>query len=146
MCRASSGLASENGRESIAGETRFDKIVGRPRITGQSCRNSRCATMRRTVSAYIGLLRAVNLPGHNKIDMAALRELASAIGLKDAQTLLQSGNLVFQSDARGSAQLEQLLEREAARRLGLTTDFFVRSTDEWQSIITGNPFPKEAES
>jgi uncharacterized protein (DUF1697 family) len=102
--------------------------------------------MRRTVAAYIGLLRAVNLPGHNKIDMAALRELASAIGLKDAQTLLQSGNLVFQSDARGSAQLEQLLEREAARRLGLTTDFFVRSADEWQSIITGNPFPKEAES
>jgi uncharacterized protein (DUF1697 family) len=98
------------------------------------------------VTSYIGLLRAVNLPGHNKIGMAALRDLASAIGLKEAQTLLQSGNLVFQSEARASAQLEQLLEREAAKQLGLATEFFIRSNVEWQSIIAANPFPKEAKT
>ena len=99
-----------------------------------------------TVTFHIGLLRAVNLPGHNKIGMADLRDLAVRLGLKDAQTLLQSGNIVFRSDARTSGQLEQLLEREAKKRLGVDTDFFVRSADEWRTLIAANPFPKEAKS
>jgi uncharacterized protein (DUF1697 family) len=96
------------------------------------------------VTFHIGLLRAVNLPGHNKIGMADLRDLAVRLGLKDAQTLLQSGNIVFRSDARTSGQLEQLLEREARKRLGVDTDFFVRTADEWRTLIAANPFPKEA--
>jgi uncharacterized protein (DUF1697 family) len=42
------------------------------------------------------------------------------------------------------ARLERLLEDSAWERLGLTTDIFVRSAKEWQSIIAGNPFPREA--
>ncbi|MFI5267588.1 MAG: DUF1697 domain-containing protein, partial [Chloroflexota bacterium] len=37
-----------------------------------------------------------------------------------------------------------LLE-EAAKRLDLRTDFFVRSVDEWAGVIAGNPFLDEAE-
>ena len=93
----------------------------------------------------VALLRAVNLPSHNKAGMAELRKLFADLGFEDVQSLLQSGNLVFRSDARTSAQLEGLLEAEAKKRLGLETDFFVRTAAEWKAVIAGNPFPEEAE-
>ena len=93
---------------------------------------------------HIALLRAVNLPGHNKVGMADLRDLLVGLGFKDAQTLLQSGNLVFSGGAKTTAALEQMLERAAAKQFGLETDFFVRTAQEWQSVIDANPFPREA--
>jgi uncharacterized protein (DUF1697 family) len=97
------------------------------------------------MTIHIGLLRAVNLPGHNKIGMAHLRELLAALGMQDVRSLLQSGNLVFRSDVHTVAQLERVLEHGAAKRLGLETDFFVRTASDWKAVIAGNPFPEEAE-
>jgi uncharacterized protein (DUF1697 family) len=94
--------------------------------------------------AHIALLRGVNLGGHRAVAMADLRELATALGFTEVRTLLNSGNLVFESTARSSAQLESLLEGEAEQRLGLRTDFHVRSAEDWRSIIAKNPFSAEA--
>jgi uncharacterized protein (DUF1697 family) len=93
---------------------------------------------------HIALLRAVNLGAHNKVGMADLRDLLVGLGFDDAQTLLQSGNLVFSGGGKTAASLEQTLERAAARQLGLETDFFVRTAKEWQGIVDANPFPREA--
>jgi len=96
------------------------------------------------MTTYIGLLRAVNLPGHNKIGMSDLRGLLTGLGMRDVATLLQSGNVVFRSDVRAPSELEILIETAAARRLQLSTDLLVRSHKEWKAIIADNPFPKEA--
>ena len=93
----------------------------------------------------IALLRAINLGSHNPVPMADLRALVTRLGFGDVRSLLQTGNLVFQSDARAAAQLERLLEIEAKQRMRLETDFFVRTGREWRSVIARNPFPKEAE-
>ena len=97
------------------------------------------------MTIQIALLRAINLPDHNKVGMADLRELLTGLGFADARSLLQSGNLVFRSDARTGAPLERLIEGAAKEKLGLDTDFFVRTAEEWKTIIAGNPFPEEAE-
>jgi uncharacterized protein (DUF1697 family) len=94
---------------------------------------------------HIALLRAVNLAGRNKVAMADLRALCTDLGLEHPQSLLQSGNLIFGSDDFTPAELEDLLERGAAERLGLETDFFVRTADEWEVAVRANPFPDEAE-
>ncbi len=94
---------------------------------------------------YVALLRAINLPHHKQVAMADLRDLLTQLGFVDPRSLLQSGNLLFRSGARSGAQLERLLEKEAASRLALETDLFVRSAAEWQSVIAHNPFRKEAE-
>ena len=96
------------------------------------------------MATFIGLLRAINLGSHNKVSMADLRELLAELGMKNPQSLLQSGNLVFETTARATAPLEKLLEAGAARKLGLETAFFVRTAAEWQQAIGDNPFPKEA--
>jgi uncharacterized protein (DUF1697 family) len=94
--------------------------------------------------SYVALLRAVNLPAHNKVGMADLCKVATGLGFESARTLLASGNLVFRGDAGATAKLETALRAETKKRLGLDTDFFVRSVKEWDGIIAGNAFPSYA--
>lgn len=98
------------------------------------------------VTSYIAVLRAVNLPGHNKVGNADLRALMTALDLEEGRTLLQSGNLVFRSALKSTEQLERQLEAAAASRLALETDFFVRTAGEWQAIVDANPFPRKAKA
>jgi uncharacterized protein (DUF1697 family) len=94
---------------------------------------------------HIALLRAINLAGHNEVRMSDLRGLLTGLGFEQVQSLLQSGNLVFRADGRTSTQLERVLEAAVKRRLGLETDFFVRTASDWKAIVAGNPFPEEAQ-
>lgn len=77
--------------------------------------------------------------------MTDLRNFLAGLGMEDVRSLLQSGNLVFNSKVRTGSELERFLETEAIERLSLEVDFFVRTPDEWKSIIRQNPFRKEAE-
>ena len=96
------------------------------------------------MTTHIALLRGINVGGHKQVAMAYLRQLLGNLGFADVQSLLQSGNLVFRSKKRPSARLELLLETESRRRLGLETEFFVRTAEEWQDVIARNPFRAEA--
>ena len=95
------------------------------------------------MTTYIALLRGINVGGHKKVGMAELRAFAGELGLEDARTLLQSGNLVFRHAGQTTpAALEKRLETGAAKRLGLEADFMVRDAQEWTEVIAGNPFPE----
>jgi uncharacterized protein (DUF1697 family) len=78
------------------------------------------------------------------VAMSDLRELATVLGLGEPRTLLQSGNLVFESDRLTGEPLERLLQVECKKRLGLETDVFVRTAKEWRALVSNNPFPDEA--
>ena len=93
---------------------------------------------------YIALLRAINLGAHNRIAMADLKKMLATIGCVDPKTLLLSGNAVFKSKSSSIPKIEQLLETASTKHLKVTTDYFVRSSSEWQDVIKANPFPKEA--
>src|ERR1700730_11619303 len=97
------------------------------------------------MSAHIALLRAVNVGGRKPVIMAELRNLLTEIGFSDVHSILQTGNLVFRGSARRiEDDLEGFVEKEAAKRLDLHTDFFVRPQEEWKRIIADNPFQDEA--
>lgn len=69
----------------------------------------------------VALLRAVNLGPHNKVSMAALRDIAGGLRLSNAQTVVLSGNLVF-DDPKERATAEPLqraiVGREKVRAVG----------------------------
>jgi uncharacterized protein (DUF1697 family) len=95
---------------------------------------------------YIALLRGINVGGNKMVSMAELKAALTALGFSDVSTLLQSGNVVFTGKAARSAALEATLERDIAKRLGVTCDFHVRTADEWSAMIAANPFPAEAKA
>jgi uncharacterized protein (DUF1697 family) len=98
------------------------------------------------MSIHVALLRGVNVGGHNKVAMSDLRNLLGELGLASVKSLLQSGNLVFESDRKTGAALERLLEKETAARLGVSADYIVRSAGELEQAVARNPFPKEAKN
>jgi uncharacterized protein (DUF1697 family) len=60
--------------------------------------------------------------------------------------MLQSGNLVFQVDGRLPNEIEIALAASLLDRLGVQTDVFVRTRDEWEDMIMANPLSEAAVS
>jgi uncharacterized protein (DUF1697 family) len=98
------------------------------------------------MSTHVALLRAVNLGPHNKVAMVDLCRVFADAGMRDARSLLQTGNVLFTSSVSSTPKLERALETAAQKDLGLQTDFFVRTSAEWVALVDANPFPKEATS
>lgn len=96
------------------------------------------------MARHLALLRGINVGGNQLVAMADLRAMFDRLGLGPAQSVLQSGNIVFESEGRTPAQLESLLEAEALKRFKLTAPFFVRTAREWNALVASNPFPKAA--
>jgi uncharacterized protein (DUF1697 family) len=85
----------------------------------------------------------VNVGGRS-LKMADLVSLAGDLGFAYPRTLLQSGNLVFETAEAPDAALERRLEAEARARFGFPIDVIVRSAEEWRGVIAKNPFPDAA--
>jgi uncharacterized protein (DUF1697 family) len=97
------------------------------------------------VTRYAALLRGVNVGGRKPVAMADLRSTVAELGFANVATLIQSGNLVFDSARRREpASVAAQLETELARRLDLETAVFVRTGDELTGVIASNPYVDEA--
>ncbi|MES2056187.1 MAG: DUF1697 domain-containing protein [Pseudomonadota bacterium] len=83
------------------------------------------------------LLRGVNLGGR-KLLMTDLKALTEALGFTRVETLLASGNVLFDAEPPGS-EIETMLEA-ALEQHGLTTDVMVRDLTEIRAVIAANPF------
>jgi len=95
---------------------------------------------------HVAFLRAINLAGKNTVAMADLRAMVESHGHRKAQTLLNSGNVVFEcTGSRECAVMERAFEGAAQKTFGFVPDFFVRTADEMRAVVDGNPFPKEAQ-
>lgn len=88
---------------------------------------------------YVGLLRAINVGGNNKVPMAELRTVLASLGYVDVSTFIQSGNAIFTSD--GSAETERIrIEAAIAKRFGFEVTVMLRHACELRQIVQANPF------
>lgn len=91
----------------------------------------------------IALLRGINLGPNRRIAMPALREALAGAGFEDARTYVQSGNVVFGSDAEPE-KLERQCERLISKEFGLDVEVIIRTRDELAEVVERNPFAKVA--
>ena len=70
------------------------------------------------MAVIISLLRGVNIGGHHKIKMDALRNLYDSLKLADAQTYLQSGNVVFRTKEQDISRLAKRIEDAIEKSFG----------------------------
>lgn len=94
------------------------------------------------MAVVITLLRGVNVGGHNRIKMDELRTLYASLKLRDAQTYVQSGNVVCRSDERDLVQLARRVENAIERRFGFRPDVMVRTAAELRDVVRRNPFAR----
>ncbi|HEV2072396.1 MAG TPA: DUF1697 domain-containing protein [Thermomicrobiales bacterium] len=97
------------------------------------------------MQTYVALLRGINVGAHKRIAMADLRALIEGLGYADVRTHLNSGNAVFASQVGVNQDVASTIRAAVASRPGMNTAVVVRSGEEMQRIIAGNPFPDRAD-
>ena len=97
------------------------------------------------MQAIIAMLRGVNVGGHNPISMQALRAFCGTLELRDAQTYVQSGNVVFRSTERNLSALAKRFEDAFEKTFGFRVPLVLRTAAEMRSVISNNPFAKRKE-
>lgn len=95
------------------------------------------------MTAYIALLRAINVGGTGKLAMSELAILCETAGFKGAKTYIQSGNVVFGS-LLSEAKVKAKLERALAAKMGKPFAALVRNLAELEGVVKRNPFMKAA--
>jgi uncharacterized protein (DUF1697 family) len=93
------------------------------------------------MTAFIALLRAVNVGGTGKLPMSELKEMCEAVGFASVRTYIASGNVVFTS-RKSEAAVKKALESQLAAYAGKPVGVLVRSAAEMQAVLKDNPFPK----
>ena len=91
------------------------------------------------MTAYVALLRGVNLVGRSSLKMADLKAIADDLGLKAARTYIASGNLVFSSD-KPEERLRKMLEKELQAHMGKQVRVMLRTAKEMDAAVRANPF------
>jgi uncharacterized protein (DUF1697 family) len=81
------------------------------------------------MTAFVVLLRAVNIGGTGKLAMADLRSLCAAAGFVRPRTYIASGNVVFESPLAES-DLKQGLEAALAAHAGKAVGVVIRTGTE----------------
>ena len=95
------------------------------------------------MTAFVALLRAVNVGGTGKLPMAELRAMCERLGFSKVRTFIASGNVVFESDM-GEAAVKAALERALEAYAGKPVGVMVRTGKEMAAVLAANPFASAA--
>lgn len=88
---------------------------------------------------YAALLRGINVGGTNKVEMKVLRTIFEAAGMTSVKTYINSGNVVFSTEAGDRTRLTTVLEEAIARHFGFPVSLLLLDGDQVRSIAEAIP-------
>jgi uncharacterized protein (DUF1697 family) len=88
---------------------------------------------------YVALLRAVNVGGRNLMRMTELRACLEARKFERVSTYIQSGNILFDSDAADAVRLTAAIERAFAETFNRQVPVFLRSHTQMKNVVARAP-------
>lgn len=89
------------------------------------------------------MLRGINMTGHNTINMTRLVELFRKTGYTDAETYIQSGNIVYTCHNTNIDNITSGIHESILSEFNLNIGVITRTSDEMKKIISANPFLEE---
>jgi uncharacterized protein (DUF1697 family) len=92
---------------------------------------------------YIALLRGINVGPHKRMKMEKLRASCEALGCQQVKTYIQSGNVVLQATKLSAPSLTKRIQERIVADFGFSSDVILKTREELQKIIKGNPLLKE---
>lgn len=91
------------------------------------------------MTKYVALARGIG-PGDPQKTNEKLRGVLETIGLKNVQSVISSGNLIFESDETSASKLENMIEKAWPEQLGFEATTIVKSQAQLQKILKADPF------
>jgi uncharacterized protein (DUF1697 family) len=92
-----------------------------------------------TVTRQVALFRGINVGGHNKIPMAELRDTFEALGYLDVVSIIQSGNVCFDSSNDPSA-IEAAVCSAVVQRFDVDVPIILRTKEDFDTALAAHPF------
>ncbi|MBP7273399.1 MAG: DUF1697 domain-containing protein [Saprospiraceae bacterium] len=92
---------------------------------------------------YISLLRGINVSGHNKIAMKDLKIMYENLGLRQVNTYIQSGNVLF--DAHEGFEVSKI-EQAITQHFNLQIKVFIFEVNDIAKALGQNPFWQSADA
>jgi len=90
----------------------------------------------------ISMLRGINVGGHNKIKMDALRSLYASLKFEEPQTYVQSGNVIFRTKERDLALVQKRIQLGIERQFGCCPEVMLRTVADLRAVVAENPFAR----
>ena len=97
------------------------------------------------MTAYVALVRAVNVTGTGMLPKEKLTAVGEACGFDNVRTFINSGNLLFASDLPEDA-VQNRIEEKLADHFGKPRRVHVRSAREMAEAVKRNPFADDKPS
>jgi uncharacterized protein (DUF1697 family) len=91
------------------------------------------------MSACIALIRGINVGRGNRIAMSDLRALVADLGHTDVRTLLNSGNVIFQSKRPNVAKISSGIQAAITAECGFSAPVMVITAEYLDRIVDENP-------
>lgn len=91
------------------------------------------------MTKYVALLRGIG-PGNPNMRNDKLRGLFEDLGFKNVQSVISSGNILFESDGADIGAMERQAESAFPEKLEFNCTTIIRSQEQLQALIDLNPY------
>lgn len=88
---------------------------------------------------YAAFIRGIG-PENPNMHGDKLKDFFEKLGFTNVQTLLSSGNVIFESGIKDRKYLEDLIEKQLPKMLGFSRSTIIRSYDELNHIFSKDQF------
>ena len=89
---------------------------------------------------YAAFLRAINVGGR-VVKMEVLRRIFESLDFAKVETVIASGNVLFDASSKSAKALEKTIEKCLHDKLGYAVETFVRTPAEMTAVAEYQPFP-----
>ena len=125
---------------------RFQLMRSDARIARKSFQKSNHLSLKTTEikqnhhTRYVALLRGINVGGNKTVKMEELKKALELLGYKNVTTILNSGNVLFETVKTPDKTLVASIEKQLKTIFGFEIGVMVRSEGEIKDLAKKNPF------
>jgi uncharacterized protein (DUF1697 family) len=95
---------------------------------------------KKILKSYVVFLRGINVGGHHKVPMADLRKELKEMGFENIVTLLNSGNVIFNTNTNNPESLEKMISQNLEKTFGFPVPTIIRKSETIYQLFKDNPF------
>lgn len=88
---------------------------------------------------YVALIRGIG-PGDPRKTNEKLRGALEELGFTNVESVISSGNIIFESNEKNVTKVEDTIEQAWPRLLGFNATTIVKSQQQLQAILDSDPF------
>jgi uncharacterized protein (DUF1697 family) len=92
------------------------------------------------VSPHVAVLRGVNVGGRNRLPMAELARMFETAGAVRVETLIQSGNVIFEANEADAGGIAETVGAAIVGACGFKAPIVLRDARSWGEMLAANPF------